>query len=131
LSIVFHPSILRSFICPEPFPPSAAGPHFEAALELFVQPLDRVRNRNEDGGAFCTCCDTVDCGVWCDHPGQRRREHEGAGVVSPAAPVLTNEKETQMRRVTMTIELLREIECCYRVTVRKNRATQTRARSFF
>ena len=20
-----------------------------------------------------------DCGVWCDHPGQRRREHEGVG----------------------------------------------------
>jgi len=24
-------------------------------------------------------CDFVDRGVWCDHPGQRHREHEGAG----------------------------------------------------
>ncbi|MFY9735683.1 MAG: hypothetical protein WAL02_11210, partial [Rhodoplanes sp.] len=28
---------------------------------------------------FCPCCDQIDCGVWCDHPGQRRWEHEGAG----------------------------------------------------
>lgn len=41
--------------------------------------LHGVSNRYEDGGAFCPRCDWNDCGVWCDHPGQRRREHEGAG----------------------------------------------------
>ena len=25
------------------------------------------------------CCDLQDRGVWCDHPGLRHREHEGAG----------------------------------------------------
>jgi len=41
--------------------------------------VNRVGNRYEDGGAWRPRCDKIDCGVWCDHPGQRRREHEGAG----------------------------------------------------
>ena len=52
--------------------------HAGPASDLPHDPLQRIGNRYEDGGAYCPCCD-VDRGVWCDHPGQRRREHEGAG----------------------------------------------------
>jgi hypothetical protein len=52
---------------------------FNPPLELFMQTFNGVCNRYEDGGPFFPCCDQIDCGVWCDHPGQRRREHEGAG----------------------------------------------------
>lgn len=31
------------------------------------------------GSAPMSGCDRVDRGVWCDHPGQRHREHEGVG----------------------------------------------------
>ena len=40
--------------------------------------LDRVRNRYEDGGADFPPW-FLDRGIWCDHPGQRHREHEGVG----------------------------------------------------
>jgi len=40
--------------------------------------LDRVCNRYEDGGADFPPW-FLDRGLWCDHPGQRHREHEGVG----------------------------------------------------
>jgi hypothetical protein len=46
---------------------------------LAEQPLEQIGNRYEDGGAACPCCDSVDRGIWCDHPGQGHREHKRAG----------------------------------------------------
>ena len=50
----------------------------DLALQQSPDAFDRVRNRYEvparmSGRGF------RDRGIWCDHPGQRRREHEGAG----------------------------------------------------
>jgi len=53
-----------------------SGPN--RASELGIQSLDGVRNRYEKGGAEAQPC-SPERGVWCDHPGQRHREHEGAG----------------------------------------------------
>ena len=51
---------------------------FGAALDLAVQPLEQVGNRYVGGGADVRLW-LLGHGVWCDHPGQRHREHEGAG----------------------------------------------------
>ena len=53
-------------------------PGTDGAPELRVQSFDGVRNRYEEGGAEVPAA-TRRCGVWCDHPGQRHREHECAG----------------------------------------------------
>jgi hypothetical protein len=62
-----------------------------AASSFGKWPLVRTARRNlafKDSMAFITGmralapksgCERHACGVWCDHPGQRRREHEGAG----------------------------------------------------
>ena len=49
-----------------------------AALDLAVEALERVRNRYEMGGADVRPR-RLGRGLWCDHPGQRHREHEDAG----------------------------------------------------
>ena len=43
-----------------------------------VDPLERIGNRYVGGGADVRPW-PLGHGVWCDHPGQRHREHEGAG----------------------------------------------------
>ena len=49
-----------------------------AALDLAVDPFDRVGNRYEDVGAD-VWLRRFGPRRWCDHPGRRHREHEGAG----------------------------------------------------
>jgi len=49
-----------------------------APLDLLVDPFQRVGNRYEIRGADGRLR-SFEHGVWCDHPGQRHREHEGAG----------------------------------------------------
>jgi hypothetical protein len=50
----------------------------QAPALLDEQALEKVRNRYELGGADARPWRTGP-GVWCDHPGQRHREHDGAG----------------------------------------------------
>lgn len=45
---------------------------------MSAQPLERIGNRYEDPGADVRLWFS-DQGVCCEHPGQRHREHEGAG----------------------------------------------------
>ena len=52
--------------------------HVGAPFHLLVQPLQRVRNRYKIRGAE-VLLRILNRGVWCDRPGQRHREHEGAG----------------------------------------------------
>ena len=47
--------------------------------ERLLGPLDRIRNRYEDCRRGSPGCGRGAHGVWCDHPGQRRREHESVG----------------------------------------------------
>ena len=49
------------------------------AAEFCVQGFDGVRNRYEDCRRRSPGCGRRACGVWCDHPGRRRREHESVG----------------------------------------------------
>ena len=49
------------------------------APEFGVQGFDGVRNRYEDCRRRSPGCGRRACGVWCDHPGRRRREHESVG----------------------------------------------------
>jgi len=53
-------------------------PGSDGTSQLRVQRFDRIRNRYEDGGADFPPW-FLDRGLWCDHPGQRHREHEGVG----------------------------------------------------
>ena len=53
------------------------GPH--GAPQFGVQGLDRIRNRYESLRRRSSGCGRRACSVWCDHPGQRRREHESVG----------------------------------------------------
>ena len=55
----------------------ASRPH--GPSQLGVQGLDSIRNRYEDCRRRSPGCGRGACGVWCDHPGQRRREHESVG----------------------------------------------------
>jgi hypothetical protein len=48
------------------------GPPFDFAVE----PFESTGMREP---APKTGCERRACGVWCDHPGQRRREYEGVG----------------------------------------------------
>ena len=48
------------------------------ALDTVSEPPEVVGNRYEDGGADFPPW-FFDRGIWCDHPGQRHREHEGVG----------------------------------------------------
>src|SRR6188472_1156060 len=50
-----------------------------AALDLAVYPLERIGNRYEASGASVSAVCLLGGGVCCEHPGQRLREHEGAG----------------------------------------------------
>ncbi|MES1972587.1 MAG: DNA polymerase Y family protein [Pseudomonadota bacterium] len=38
-----------------------------------------IGNRYEAPRCQRSCCDSPSCSVWCDHPGQRHREHESVG----------------------------------------------------
>ncbi|MGZ2376154.1 hypothetical protein FB004_1297 [Sinorhizobium medicae] len=50
------------------------GPAFDFAIEALDRVVTGIRS-----AVLMFGCDFVDRGVWCDHPGQRHREHEGAG----------------------------------------------------
>jgi Integrase core domain len=55
----------------------ASRPH--GPSQLGVQGLDSIRSRYESRRRQSLRCGRRACGVWCDHPGQRRREHESVG----------------------------------------------------
>ena len=51
---------------------------FDRSPELCVQGFDRICNRYEDGRCGSPAA-SLRRGLCCEHPGQRHREHEGAG----------------------------------------------------
>ncbi len=88
---VCQPSTLRMLICPE----ASRAQNIIAAVSaegstvwVLIRRLNSSCNRSI---AFVTAirfsvlmfgCGFQDRGVWCDHPGQRHREHEGVGEMS-------------------------------------------------
>src|SRR5262249_59396167 len=56
---------------------AAAG--LDDLAQRTMQRLDRIGNRYKILGADVLLRCPKDRGIWCDHPGLRHREHEGAG----------------------------------------------------
>ena len=54
------------------------APGANSAADFGIERFYCIRNRYEDAGADVRSCFS-DQGVCCEHPGQRHREHEGAG----------------------------------------------------
>ena len=81
---VFQPSILRITIWPDASKAQNSIAAVSADVSTVCVLIRRLNSSCRRSMAFVTgmkmaCCDLNDRGVWCDHPGQRRREHEGAG----------------------------------------------------